>query len=136
MEPTSQFNYDEVERAIDGQPAADPSAEMATTALSGLMSWQVSRAILGKKHVCVQTVGLRTVAALWVIRPDLFGGCSLSELASRIKSRGVTDTILSRYATEFRDQFNFKGRGQRPDETRARMRAAQRPTKIKNDQSK
>jgi hypothetical protein len=84
----------------------------------------------GRKVIDAKATGLRTLAALWVLRPELLGVFTLTRLSEEL---GVTDTILSRYACAFRDRFGLKGRGQRPNATRELMRRAKRPIRVEDN---
>jgi hypothetical protein len=131
------FDYDAVDGAHGGED--DTGGDMQTAvlvhALSELCRWLAQidddRAppALGveRKPIDAKTVGLRTLAALWVLRPELLGGVPLIRLSQDL---GVTDTILSRYACAFRDRFGLKGRGQRSNATRELMRRAKRPIRV------
>lgn len=77
----------------------------------------------------LSAIGHRTLAALYVMRPDLIDGIPLESLG---QYSGVTRQALSKLVTEFRDCFGgVRNRAMKSDETRARCRSARRrPTKL------
>lgn len=133
------FDYDSVEMAVDGEPhdaRADAFEEMARGIgefcmfLAGQDTRATKAGAGATKALNPETVGLRTIAALWVLRPDAVGALPLLEMSKRL---GVSDSILSRYAAQFRDRFGIKGRAQRSTTTRELMKRAHRPRDLTNN---
>lgn len=118
MNPHTDFDYP----ALEADDVDEPEMERLGLALAEIFSWQAGGRA-DAKQLRPQTVGLRAIAALWVVRPALIGAPSLLQLSKRL---GCSDSILSRYASEFRDRYRIKGTGQRSDRTRAKMRTALR----------
>jgi len=106
---------------LDEQEPCDPAMERMAHALAEVFTWQVRPDESDLQTPIARTVGLRTIAAIWVVRPCALGNQSLNQLAQRL---GCSAAILSRYAGEFRDLYRIKGRGQRSNGTRWRMREA------------
>ncbi|EIP96855.1 hypothetical protein OpiT1DRAFT_01280 [Opitutaceae bacterium TAV1] len=122
------FDYD----AVDGDDAEeqDGGSESFADLVHGLGEFchmlttpDLSSGSPHPKPPDARTVGLRTIAALWALKPDALGGISMHQLSKQL---GCTDTILSRYACQFRDRFGIPARGGRSEETRARMRKVHR----------
>lgn len=122
----TDFDYAAVDTAL-GEDAATKGElyEALGFALAEVFHWQTNTGhdrLVGRPDA--HTIGLRTVAALWVVNPAAFGNVSLLRLSEMFD---CSDSILSRYAVQFQDRFAFKGRAQRSEETRRKMRAARRP---------
>lgn len=73
-------------------------------------------------HVHPIATTRRLMAVLWVVRPDLVGGMSQSELAV---SLGVTRSAISKMACEFSDLFNFRTSRQKLPSVREACKQAQ-----------
>lgn len=120
--PTDGLNFEGLDKAQSDEVWARASKGLACF-FEFLSGRSRSRLFGSPEHI--RCVGLRAIAVIWCIRPELLGSPTQHALSLRL---GVTDTILSRYATEFRDKYNFKAPAQRSETTRARMRNAKRPT--------
>ena len=71
----------------------------------------------------LRLVALKMIGQLWAIRPDLFGGASLSALA---KAAGVNchKSTLSTHAVKFADKYGVRNRGMQTGEARHRYQKA------------
>lgn len=123
------FDYDAVEEAEGAAQQPDGGENFASLA-HGLGEFchmltmpDLSAGTPHPKPPDARTVGLRTIAALWVLKPDALDGISMHQLSKRL---GCTDTILSRYACQFRDRFGIAARGGRSEKTRSLMRKVHR----------
>jgi hypothetical protein len=95
--------------AIDGFPEklTDDQFDMVGRALSHVLRFVADVAIKPRAH---ELIGLRAVAALWVIRPDFFDGLSQAEIAELLGCKNRMD--ISRHASEFSKLFAIRNRGQ------------------------
>ena len=112
-----------------------PSDAEALKAAVGVLAEWCARINPRTGKLAPATTGLRAIALTWAVKPAALGtpAPSMHQLSKRL---GCTDTILSRYATEFRERFGIKSRGQRSDETRQRMRRAHRGLRPPSDPSR
>jgi len=83
--------------------------------------------ILGRRPR-LSAIGHRTLAAIYVLRPDLLDGEPLCDIGS---GSGISRQGLSKLVSDFRDCFGgVRNRTMKSDETRARCRAARRQRRI------
>tara|TARA_R110000824_G_scaffold401783_1_gene616168 strand:- start:2860 stop:3471 length:612 start_codon:yes stop_codon:yes gene_type:complete len=68
-----------------------------------------------------KTVTLRTIVAAYVMRPELFGGVSASELARRL---GINKQRFNWYVTLFRKRLGYQSHVMRPPKARINMKDA------------
>lgn len=104
------FDYSEVD-AIDEEPCIDPThVENLADTLREILTWLTMGDIQNPAYG--QTVMRKTIAMCWVMRPELFQGKALSEIA---KASGIKvyKQSLSKQAIKFSQKFGIKGRGQR-----------------------
>ena len=105
-----QFDYDSVEREdpkVDYDPdQVQQMGEILREMLTWLTMGDVNSASYGK------TLMRKTIAMCWVLRPELFAGLALSEIAQS-KGVNVYKQSLSKQAIKFSEKFGIKGRGQR-----------------------
>ena len=73
-------------------------------------------------HSDVRSSFRRCMAVLWVLRPELAGDLTQSELADRL---GITRSAMSKMTTEFSDRFGFRSDRQRLPSAREHCRQAQ-----------
>ena len=73
-------------------------------------------------HADVRSSFRRCMAVLWVLRPELAGDLTQSELADRL---GITRSAMSKMTTEFSDRFGFRSERQRLPSVREHCRQAQ-----------
>jgi len=73
-------------------------------------------------HADVRSSFRRCMAVLWVLRPELAGDLTQSELADRL---GITRSAMSKMTTEFSDRFGFRSDRQRLPSAREHCRLAQ-----------
>jgi len=93
------------------------------TALRGMEELWTWLCMLGRQPR-LSAVGHRTLAALYVLRPDLLEGVALEEIGGGC---GITRQALSKLVSDFRDCFGgVRNRAMKSDETRARCRGARR----------
>ena len=104
-EEATQFDYGEEEQTVD----PDQVRELGE-ALREVMTWLVMGDRDSKGYG--QTVMRKTIAMVWVLRPELFDGKPLSTIA-REKGVNVYKQSLRRQAIKFAERFGVKGRGQR-----------------------
>mgnify|MGYP003152540422 CR=1 FL=1 len=104
------FDYDEVDPA-DEPPSFEPDevqklGEILREVITWLVQGDQGSAGYGK------TVMRKTIAMSWVLRPELFNGEPLSEIAKK-EGINVYKQSLSKQAIRFSERFGVKGRGQR-----------------------
>ena len=104
------FDYDAVDN-VHKEPSYDPDqvaqmGEVLREMLTWLTMGDVNSASYG------QTLMRKTIAMCWVLRPELFEGMALSEIA-KAKGVNVYKQSLSKQAIKFSEKFSVKGRGQR-----------------------
>lgn len=76
----------------------------------------------------LSAIGHRTLAAIYVLRPDLLDGQPLEVLG---EGSGITRQALSKLVSQFRDCFGgVRNRTMKSDETRARCRSAKREHRV------
>ena len=105
-----QFDYASVDEEPE-EPTYDPhQVEQMGEVLREMLTWLTMGDVNSAGYG--QTLMRKTIAMCWVMRPDLFGGLALSEIA---KSKGVNvyKQSLSKQAIKFSEKFGIKGRGQR-----------------------
>ena len=73
-------------------------------------------------HADVRSTFRRCMAVLWVLRPELAGDLTQSELADKL---GITRSAMSKMTTEFSDRFGFRSDRQRLPSVREHCRQAQ-----------
>jgi len=119
---SEDFDYDKIDgipSLMEGLPST-VEFQMAGVALHDILEWAL-RSSGGRG--AVEWVPLKIQAAIWVVCPSLFGGCTQSELAERL---GFTRQAFSRHIRSFRDEFKFRNHLMRSDETRENNAAAAR----------
>lgn len=106
----THFDYNEVDM-VEEEPAIDPThVENLAEALREMLTWLTMGDIQNPAYG--QTVMRKTIAMCWVMRPELFEGKALSEIA-KAKGIKVYKQSLSKQAIKFSQKFGVKGRGQR-----------------------
>ena len=112
------FDYDAIEGDAH-EPREIPKEaliEAMRLVITQFCMWQTSPDSL--RPLRADTVGLRSIAALWVLKPEAFDNDSLHSISKRC---GCSDSILSRYAGQFSDQFGVRSASQlRPEERNGR----------------
>ena len=109
-EQCNHFDYDALD-SEDFETSFDPDQmQMLGEALREILFWLTMGDINSSNYG--QTVMRKTIAMCWVLRPEVFHGMALSEIA---KSKGVNTykQTLSKQAIKFAEKFRIKGRGQR-----------------------
>ena len=103
------FDYDAVEQALGCKVDAldEETCSRLAAALVVLVRWLADVEL---KKDCHRLIGLRAIAAAWVVRPDLFHGMSQTELAELIGAKNKME--ISRHAAEFSRMFSVRNRGQ------------------------
>lgn len=105
-----QFDYDSLEddnNAVEYDPdQIEQMGEILREMLTWLIMGDLNSASYG------QTVIRKVVAMCWVLRPELFNGLPLSDIAKK-KGINVYKQSLSKQAINFAEKFGVKGRGQR-----------------------
>lgn len=104
------FPYDELDSDIENQNFEPEKVEELGEILREVLTWL----IMGDKNSegYGKTVMRKTIAMCWVLRPELFDGDPLSDIAKK-KGINVFKQSLSKQAINFSQKFNIKGRGQR-----------------------
>lgn len=103
------FNYDE----IDGEEESnfdDCDIVRLSEALREVLLWLCMGDVNSEGYG--KTVMRKAISMCWVLRPEIFNGIALSEIA---KAEGVNvhKQSLSKQAISFSKKFGVKGRGQR-----------------------
>ena len=104
------FDYDSIDGEYE-EPNYDPdSVQQLGEVLREMLTWLTMGDVNSASYG--QTLMRKTIAICWVLRPELFNGLALSEIA---KSKGVNvyKQSLSKQAIKFSEKFSIKGRGQR-----------------------
>jgi hypothetical protein len=91
----------------------------ATELISELCHWFVMPP--GQRGLNAKAIGCRVIMAMWVIRPDIIGNLSTTEIGALVDAR---PEVLSRQARAFSKRFGIRGRSQFTDSTRRAMRAS------------
>lgn len=99
------YNLVAVKRRAKGAPVASPE----------------SNPITPQENRKARCVGHRTLAVAWVLRPDLFGGVSLTKLAEAL---GVNKMTLSQHSSDFSSKFGIRNRGQSHGRQHGKRKAA------------
>ena len=103
-----QFNYDDLDEDIKD---FDPSEmERLGELLREMLTWLTMGDLNSVRYK--DTVLRKVIAMCWVIRPELFGGIALADIADK-KGVKMHRQSLSKQAINFSKKFNIKGRGQR-----------------------
>jgi hypothetical protein len=122
---STPFDYEAVDNASrpDGEIPREELIEAMRVVLTQFCMWQTAPDSV--KPITSTTVGMRSIAALWVLKPEAFDNASLCEISKRF---GCSDSILSRYAGQFSAQFGVRSASQiRPKERNRTKRAAGTP---------
>ena len=104
------FPYDELDEPVDENMFEPEEVQKMGEVLREVLTWLC----MGDKNSegYGKTVMRKTIAMCWVLRPELFDGEALSEIAKK-KGINVFKQSLSKQAINFSKKFNIKGRGQR-----------------------
>lgn len=104
-----QFNYDELDEGHieDFDPC---EMERLGELLREVLTWLTMGDLNSARYK--DTVLRKVVAMCWVMRPELFGGMALADIAEK-KGVKMHRQSLSKQAINFSKKFNIKGRGQR-----------------------
>ena len=105
-----QFDYESLEdddNAVDYDP---DQIEQMGEILREMLTWLIMGDLNSASYS--QTVIRKVVAMCWVLRPELFDGLPLSDIAKK-KGINVYKQSLSKQAINFAEKFGVKGRGQR-----------------------
>jgi len=114
---TSDFNYDEIDRALGLVEAAPPDArEQAGELVRQIFAY----CFKGKRGLNLRTATAKFVVIAAGLRPDVLGDESQTELAANL---GLTKAALSKANVKFQDAFGFKFQRSRSADARAKMRA-------------
>lgn len=108
--------------AAHPSPTIDPCVELA--ALPGgaerfrdaaeiLCHWFVMPP--GQRGLSAKAIGQRVIMAMWIMRPDIIGNLSMTEIGALVDAR---PEVLSRQATAFSKRFGIRGRAQFSEKTR------------------
>ncbi len=128
MEPVDS-PYDALNRVSSEDAAKAEFRAALANSIGTVFHWLVDPPDGKKRRLDANTVGRRVIAAPWLLKPDLLDSPSLSELSDQL---GVSDSIMSRYAAQFRDRTGIKNRMQRSDATRSLMRRSHTADSSKN----
>jgi|13_taG_2_1085334.scaffolds.fasta_scaffold00215_33 hypothetical protein len=103
------FDYDSLDEVEDNEIDPCEIVKMAE-ALREVLIWLCMGDINSEGYG--KTVMRKAISACWVLRPEIFNGVALSEIA---KAEGVNvhKQSLSKQAISFSKKFGVKGRGQR-----------------------
>jgi hypothetical protein len=104
------FPYDELDGDTSEEVYEPEEVEKMGEILREMLTWLT----MGDKNSegYGKTVMRKAIAMCWVLRPELFNGEPLSEIAKK-KGINVFKQSLSKQAINFSKKFNIKGRGQR-----------------------
>jgi len=114
-EAVTDFPFEEVYRRLDGEPSEPlPDSTQPNTAemLSLLMEWLKSDCKAREDERAVNYIGKRAIAAIWVVKPELFGNVAGHMVA---KSFGISSFKFSKAASEFGRVFGIRNCYQRHD---------------------
>lgn len=106
FEPSAEFDFEEVERAL-GEATSD--LEPGDNARLGVALRRLAMFILRPRErgqLCANEIGRRFAALAWLVDPGLVGGKSLSKLAKELQS---SLSAASRESVEARRTFNLPG---------------------------
>lgn len=110
----TDFPMDEVLRRLDGdaepEPLEDSTQPDAAQVMRMLLEWIVD--VRANDSRGLSPIATRTLACVWVIRPDIFGN-----VAGRMVARayGISYQKFSEHAADFSRQFNIRNRFQDHD---------------------
>lgn len=109
-EQCTPFDYDAVEESYEPPMYEPDEVQKLGEILREVITWLVQ----GDKESAGygKTVMRKTIAMSWVLRPELFNGEPLSEIAKK-EGINVYKQSLSKQAIRFSERFGVKGRGQR-----------------------
>ena len=79
----------------------------AAEAMSEFCHWCVMPP--GQRGLNAKAIGQRVIMAMWVLRPDIIGNLSTTEIGALVDAR---PEVLSRQATMFSRKFGIRGRAQ------------------------
>jgi hypothetical protein len=102
------FPMEKMIRKLDGEPEPDESeiSELAQT-LREVLFWIT--ATNPKNKWPIKSIGIKAIAAAWVISPEVFGGVSANILSQSFKT---SSSKFSRRTSEFSRRFGIKNRFQ------------------------
>lgn len=113
----TDFPFDEIYRHLDGEDGEDgedsnrPDREMSKddliAALRLIFVWMTRAKAQDQR--AIKSIGIKAVAATWVMNPALFGNAPAHMVA---RSFGVSGMIFKTRAAEFSREFKFKNRMQ------------------------
>lgn len=81
-EQSVDFDYDEVDRALVGEPILEDARAETVLAMGRIFDWLLSPPTSGK---FMTVIAVRLIALAWVIDPERFGGASLRQLSESNK---------------------------------------------------
>lgn len=103
------FDYNDVdnEQPLDFDPC---EMERLGELLREVLIWLSMGDLNSQRYK--DTVVRKVISMCWVLRPEIFNGMPLSDIATK-KGIGMHRQSLSKQAINFSKRFNIKGRGQR-----------------------
>lgn len=103
------FDYDEIDEGevLDFDPG---EMERLGELLREVLVWLTMGDLNSNRYK--DTVLRKVIAMCWVLRPELFNGIALADIAEK-KGIKMHRQSLSKQAINFSKRFNIKGRGQR-----------------------
>ena len=104
------FDYDAVDEDLKDVKYNPDQVEQMGEVLREMLTWLTMGDVNSASYG--QTLMRKTIAMCWVLRPELFNGLALSEIA-KAKGVNVYKQSLSKQAIKFSEKFSVKGRGQR-----------------------
>ncbi len=139
-----KFDYDEIDRLVDGRCDADHAPEGSFAArtfthaeyaagLAEFARWMVlgahrdgpgrgpNQSLARLLHADI--IGRRAICAAWILRPELFAGASLSEVG-RLPGVDGTRKMLCDHVADFEATFGVRSRGMRTQTNRDQLSLA------------
>jgi len=107
----------DVERMAD-EPRSFERTDAFHAALAEVLSEFLHWLILpnkGQRGLSARAAGCRAIMAMWVMRPDIIGNLSTTEIGALVDAR---PEVLCRQATAFSKRFGIRGRAQFSEKTR------------------
>lgn len=114
MSGAVEFPYEELKGYDDEEPTTHPDHEMTADDLNAAFLKIFVWLTKAKAHDqrAIKSLGIKVVAAAWVMNPELFGGAPAHMVA---RSFGVSPQIMKTYTAAFSREFKIQNRFQAHD---------------------
>ena len=105
----ADFDFAEVERAL-GEIEPEGQSEEFRKKLAQALGLMLRHICATQVNTdCDRVIGRRAIGLAWVVRPDIFGGCSLASIARKLRIKPRTLQSRSAQASAY---FGVVNRGQ------------------------